>query len=129
MTLRSRRPAMRARSSARRLAQNNDANIRVRLAQSLRGLDSLVCFAGGHPDVGYDDVRLLGVDGGEQRAEVLTDSHDLELGTRLEQPANAFADKVVILREHQPDRHEQGLAMTSRLQARSCSSSTTTSGT
>ena len=33
------------------------------------------------------------------------DGHDLEVGLRLEQPPDALADEVVVLGEHEPDRH------------------------
>ena len=39
--------------------------------------------------------------------EIATDGHDLEVGSRLEQAPDAFADEVVILCEHEPDRHGQ----------------------
>ena len=35
----------------------------------------------------------------------LADGGDLEVGLRLEQAAHAFANEVVIVRQHDPDRH------------------------
>ena len=62
------------------LAEHDDADLRIRLAQPLGGLDPLVGVARRHADVGDDDVRPLRVDRGEQRVEVAADGHDLEVG-------------------------------------------------
>jgi hypothetical protein len=56
-----------------------------------------------HADVGQDHVGALGLDGAEQRLEVGARRHDLEVVLRLEEPADAFANEVVVLREHDPD--------------------------
>ena len=88
------------------LAEHDDADLRMRLAQPLGGLNPFVGVTRGHADVGHDDVRLLRVDRGEQRVEVAADSRDLEVGPRLEQPPDALADEIVILGEHEPDRHK-----------------------
>ena len=87
------------------LAEQNDADLGIGLAQPIGGLDPFVEPARRHPDVGDDDVRPLCLDGGEQRWEVAAHGSDLEVGPRLEQAPYAFADEVVILREHEPDRH------------------------
>ena len=87
------------------LAEHDDADLRVRLAQPLGGLDPLVGVARRHADVGDDDVRPLRVDRGEQRVEVAAHGRDLEVGLGLEQAPDALADEVVVLGEHEPDRH------------------------
>ena len=79
----------------------------MRLAQPLGGLDPLVGVARRHADVGDDDVRPFRVDRGEQRVEIAAHGRDLEVGLRLEQTPDALADEVVILGEHEPDRHGQ----------------------
>ena len=89
------------------LAEDDDADLRVRLSQPLRGLDSLVGAARRHADVGEDDVRPFRLDGGEQRVEIATRGRDLNLRMRLEQTADALSDEVVVLREHEADRHRQ----------------------
>ena len=48
---------------------------------------------------------LHAIDGLEQRLEVAADGDDLEPGLGLEQAPHALADEVVVLREHDPDRH------------------------
>ena len=87
------------------LAQDDDAQPRVRLAQAPRGLDPLVRVSRRHPDVGDHHVRDLAIDGLEQRVEVPADRHDLEPGLRVEQPPDAFADEVVVFGEHDADGH------------------------
>ena len=67
-------------------------------------------FARRHADVRDDDVRPLGVDRSEQRVEVAAHGRDLEVGLRLEQPPDALADEVVVLGEHEPDRHGEDTA-------------------
>ena len=67
------------------LAEHDDADLGVRLAQSPGGLDPLVGVARRHADIGDDDVRPLSVDRCEQRVEVAADGRDLDLRMRLEQ--------------------------------------------
>ena len=78
----------------------------MRLAQARRGLDALVDAVRRHADVGDDDVGPLGVDGREQRVEIAADGDDLDLRLGLEQAAYTLADEVVVVGEHDPDRHE-----------------------
>jgi hypothetical protein len=68
-------------------------------------LDSLVQISRWHPDVGDHHVRSLALDGRKQRIEVLADRGDLEIRLCLEQAPDAFAEEVVILGEHDADRH------------------------
>ena len=58
-----------------------------------------------HPNVGDDDIWVLGLDGGEQRSEVAARCNDLEVGLRLEQTPDTLANEVVIFRQHQAYRH------------------------
>jgi hypothetical protein len=46
--------------------------------------------------------------GREQRVEIVADGCDLEVVLRLEQPPKPLADEVLILGEHDPDRHREG---------------------
>ena len=80
----------------------------IRLAQPLGGLDPLVGVARRHADVGDDDVRPFGLDRGEERIEIAARGHDLQVGLRLEQTPETLTDEVVILGEHEPDRHGRG---------------------
>jgi hypothetical protein len=88
------------------LAEHDDADVRVRLAQLLRGPDALVGSGRRHANVGDDDVRPLGVDRRQQRVEVATRGRDLHVGVRLEQAPDALANEVVILGQHETDGHE-----------------------
>ena len=87
------------------LAQDDDAEARVRLAQAFGGLDPLVGVTRWHPDVGDHHVRGLAIDGLEQRVEVSADRGDLEPGLRVEQPPDAFTDEVVVFGKHDADGH------------------------
>ena len=87
------------------LAQDDDAEARVRLSQASGGLDPLVGVTRRHPDVGDHDVRGLAIDGLEQRVEVPADRGDLEPGLRVEQAPDAFTDEVMVFGEHDADRH------------------------
>ena len=51
------------------------------------------------------DVGFLGLHRSKERIEIAADGNDLELGLRLEQPPQAFADEKMVFREHHPDRH------------------------
>ena len=77
----------------------------MRLPELLGRLDALVEPVRRHADVGDHDVGLLRVDGREQRVEVAARGDDLELRLGLEQPPNSLADEVVVVGEHDPDRH------------------------
>ena len=70
-------------------------------------LDPFVGVAGRHPDVRQDHVGALGVDRGQQRSEIAAHRGDLELGLHLEQAPNPFTNEVVVIREHESDRHGQ----------------------
>jgi hypothetical protein len=71
----------------------------------LGGPDSLIEIAGGHPDVGNHDIGRLLVDRGQERVEVAAHGSDLDLRHRLEQTAHSLADEVVVVGEHEPNRH------------------------
>ena len=45
------------------------------------------------------------VDGRQERVEVVTDGHDLDLLMRLEQAPQALSDEVLVLGEHDANRH------------------------
>ena len=89
------------------LAEHDDANVGVRLAQTLGCLDPFVDVARRHTDVRHDDVRPLRLDRREQRAEVSAHRGDLEVRQRLEQAPKSLPDEVVVLSDDQPYRHER----------------------
>jgi len=96
------------------LAQHDDADPRMRLAQDVGCADALVGPGRRHPDVGDDDVGLLVLDGGEQRVEVLARRDDLDLRLRVEQAAHPFAHEVVVVGEHHAKRHRRSLGRWTR---------------
>jgi hypothetical protein len=61
------------------LTEHDDADVRVRLAQPLGGLDPFVRAARRHTDVRDDHVRTLCVDCSEQRVEAAARGRDLEV--------------------------------------------------
>jgi hypothetical protein len=60
-----------------------------------------------HADVGDHHVRPFSIDGREQRVEVPANRGDLKSGLPLEQAPDAFTDEVVVLGEHEADRHRR----------------------
>ena len=88
------------------LAEHDDADLRMCHSQALCGLDALVDAVRRHADVGEDDVGALGLDRCEQRVEVAARGCDLDLRLELEQATETLADEVVVIGEHDPDRHE-----------------------
>jgi len=48
---------------------------------------------------------MFRLDRGEKGVEVDAHRDHLDVCLRVEQPSHAFADEVVILREHHSDRH------------------------
>jgi hypothetical protein len=79
------------------------------LAQPLGGLDALIRVGGRHAYVGHDDVRPVRIDCSEERCEVVARGDDRKVLTRLEQAADAFTDEIVIVGEHDPDRHGRSI--------------------
>jgi hypothetical protein len=77
----------------------------MRFPQALGGADPLVGTLRWHADVGDDDVRSFRIDRSEQRIEVTSHGCDFELRYRLEQLPDPLADEVVVLGQHEPDRH------------------------
>ena len=87
------------------LAEHDHADVRVCLAKPVGGLDPLVSSARGHADVGDHDVRGLGFDGREEGVEVGAHGPDLEIRLCLEQSSHTLADEIVVICEHQANRH------------------------
>jgi len=91
------------------LADDDDPDLGMRLTQALGRLDALVRAARRHAYVGDDDVRALRVDGSEKRREVIAGCDDCKLWPRLEQATDPLADEIVVLGEHEPDRHRRSI--------------------
>jgi hypothetical protein len=89
----------------RELAEDHDPGLGARLAQPLSGLDPLVAASRRHANVGQDDIGARGLDRFQQRIEIAARRRHLEVMLRLEEPADAFTHEVVVLRQHDPDRH------------------------
>jgi hypothetical protein len=87
----------------RELAEYDYAGLGARLAKSLGRPNALVTAARGHPDVGEDNVGSLGLRGYKQRVEIVASRNYLEITPRLEEPTDALPNKVVVLRQHDPD--------------------------
>ncbi len=92
------------------LAEHDDADLRVRLAQPLGGLNPLVGVARRHADVGDDDVRRSASTAASSESRSPQTAATSRSGSRLEQPPDALTDEVVVLGEHEPDRHGRGYA-------------------
>ena len=91
------------------LAEDDDADVRVRRAEALGCADALVGAAGGIR------MSVTTTSGRSSSTAASSDSRsphvadDLELGTRLEQSSETLADEVVVLGEHEADRHARSI--------------------
>ena len=87
------------------LAEDDDADVRMRPPELFRCADPLVDAGRRHADVGDDDVGPFGLHGLKQFVEVAAGGHDLEVGLRLEQAPHPLAHEVVVVGEHDSQRH------------------------
>ena len=58
-----------------------------------------------HADVGEHDVGRRGARPPDQRVEVFAHARDLDVGDAVEQARDGLANEVVVLGDHDPDRH------------------------
>ena len=72
------------------LAEDDDADVRVRLAEAVRDADALAVPARRHPQVRDDDIRRLAVDRLEEGVAVAADGCDHD----PVQPAQHLADRL-----------------------------------
>jgi hypothetical protein len=85
------------------LRQNDDADVRMLLANSFRGVDPLGRVGWGHPDVGENGLRAGLLDLREQLVKRRGRSDQID-GTRvLEERRGPLPHEVVILREDHAD--------------------------
>ena len=77
-----------------------------RYEETLGGLNTFICAPRRHADVGHNHIGPLCVNRDEQRVQVVADGGDLEVRPCLEQPPDPLANEIVILGEHEPDRHK-----------------------
>src|ERR1019366_2877924 len=89
----------------RELGEQDDPGAWVIGADLLRGVQALDGMIGRHPDIRNHDVRPELADGGEQAVEIVGARHQLYLWRGREQRRSALPEQVVILREHDTNRH------------------------
>ena len=87
------------------LAEDEDADSGVSLAQPRRHLDAFVGLRGRHADVRQDDVRPLGLDRIEERVEVVARGHNLDRAVRREHLLEALAHEQAVVCKGYTDRH------------------------
>lgn len=87
------------------LAEHDDPDLGMGVAQRVGGADPLVGSGGGHPDVGQHDVGRVGVHRRQQRFEVLAHTCHLDPAL-LEQAAHRLPQEIVVLGDDYPLRHE-----------------------
>ena len=98
---------------SRVLAEDDDADRRLVLAQPCRGLDAFVGAGRGHAYVGHHDVGLVLGDELQQFGKVGGDADELEVVLGLDQPRDSLAQQRVVLRQDDPDqRHRDASLMT-----------------
>jgi hypothetical protein len=79
------------------------------LPERERRANPLVAAVGGHPDVGHDHVRSLGLDDFQQGVEVTTARDDLDIPIQLEQPLDALAHDEAVLGKDDADGHRASI--------------------
>jgi len=84
----------------RELRQDDDADVRVLLADALRGVDALGRVRRRHADVGEDGLRAQLLDRRQELVEGGRGAEEVDAVRCLEQRARSLADEVVILGEH-----------------------------
>jgi hypothetical protein len=89
------------------LAQHDDADLRMRRPKPIGSLDPLIDPGRRHADVGEHDIGLLVLDRGQQRLEIAAGGHDLDLGVGCEQAPHPLANEIVVVGEHDSDRHNE----------------------
>ena len=89
------------------LREHDHPGVRVLGADPLRRLDALVGVRRGHPDVGEHGVGLVLDHGLEQRVRIGGGADELEVVGLGEQGGHALTDEVVVVREHDPQRHDR----------------------
>ena len=132
------------------LAEHDHADVRVRLAESVRDADALAVPARRHPQVGDDDVRRLAVDRLEEGVAVAADGRDRDPVQPAQHLADRLAHQVGVVGERDrqlvahrtriypcpdgrrcrlPDRHQlQGKPFAESLGSRQTQAVATTSG-
>ena len=85
------------------LGEDHDAGARVALADLLAGVDALTLEVRGHPDVGHDHLRLVGLRTGDERVVVLRRGDDVEVGLGGQHGPHAFADDHAVVSDQDAD--------------------------
>ena len=88
-----------------KLRQHHHADVGVFGPDAPGSLEPFRTMGGRHADVREDGARLLLLHGVQQRGEVGHGRHQLDVLGPAEQGRRALPDEVVILGEHDPERH------------------------
>ena len=86
------------------MAEDDDADLRVALAQERGQTDAFVGVGGRHADVGHHHVRPALLDDLEKRVEVVAGGHHLDVVLPGKQLGDALTDEEVVLGQRHPDR-------------------------
>ena len=104
------------------LAQDDHADLGVRLAQPGRERDPLVVPARRHPDVGDHDVGLLGLDHSLELRPVLAGRHEVDARVGVEQGAERLTHQIAVVGDDhaKPVSHDRGLSAFPRRESSRC---------
>jgi hypothetical protein len=89
----------------RDLAEHEHADLRMRLPELGRNLDAFVRAGRRHADVGHDDVGLVLLHGPAERVQILALLDDVDVVLVLEDPRDALAGQVAVIRDQDADGH------------------------
>jgi hypothetical protein len=102
------RPALEELHRVRRirdLAEHEHADLRMRLPELGRNLDTFVRAGRGHADVGHHDVGFVLLHGSAERVQILALLDDVDVVLVLEDPRDALAGQVAVIRHQDADGH------------------------
>ncbi len=77
----------------------------MRLSELGRNPDAFVRAGRGHADVGHDDVGLVLLHGPAERVQILALPDDVDVVLVLEDPCDALAGQVAVIRDQDADGH------------------------
>jgi len=87
------------------LAQDNDADRRIELADPVGDLDAFVGMIGRHANVGDNGIRMERLNGREEAVAIVAERNDLEVRDGAEQLSHAFPHEQMVVGQRDSQHH------------------------